>query len=202
MRRASNLLIILLAALLIAQAGFSIKWPIAHDEAPLFYEAFLMHEEDRVPYRDIFDFQMPGSYAAYYALGVLGGFNHFRIRILDLSILFGLLTITYLFMRGFGKLPALGAALLFGLKYPQGGPSMSLQRDYLLLVFIALALWITMREDLTLRDRVLIGLFLGLAGVIKPHASLGLLPMLLFVISGMVKRREMTLLHAAAKSIF
>jgi len=202
MRRASHILIILLAAFLVAQAGFSIKWPIAHDEAPLFYEAFLMHAEGRVPYGDIFDFQMPGSYAAYYALGLLSGFTDFRIRILDLLILIGLLAITYMFMRGFGKIPALGAALLFGLKYLEGGPSMSLQRDYLLLLFIASALWITMRDELTFRDRVLVGVFLGLAGAIKPHASLGLLPILLFDISGMAKRREMTTLNAAAKSMF
>jgi hypothetical protein len=202
MRRASNILIVLLAALLIAQAGFSLQWPIAHDEAPLFYEAFLMHEEGRLPYRDIFDFQMPGSYAAYYALGLLSGFTDFRIRILDLLILIGLLTITYMFMRGFGKIPALGAALLFGLKYLEGGPSMSLQRDYLLLLFIASAIWVAMRDDLTLRDRILVGFLFGLSAIIKPHAPLGLFPVLLFDISGMVKRRELTTLNAAVKSIF
>jgi len=202
MRRISNILLILLAALLIFQAAFSLQWPIAHDEAPLFYEAFLMHDEGRVPYRDIFDFQMPGSFAAYFALGFLSGFNDFRIRILDLLILTALLTITFLLMRGFGRTPALTAALLFGLKYLEGGPSMSLQRDYLLLLFIALAVWINLQDDLTLKHRALIGFFFGLAAVIKPHASLGLLPILLFDIADMVKRRDLALLDAAAKSIF
>jgi hypothetical protein len=201
MRRISNILLVLLAALLLAQAGFSLQWPIAHDEAPLFYEAFLMRAEGRVPYRDIFDFQMPGSFAAYSVLARLSDFNEVRIRILDLMILTALLAITFLAMRSFGKTPALMAALLFGLKYLQGGPSMSLQRDYLLLIFLALALWIGMRDDLTLKHRIALGLLFGLAATLKPHALLGLLPILIFDIADMVKRRGLTVLKAAVKSI-
>ena len=75
MRRLPYILLGILALLFIAQAWLSLQWPIAHDEAPLFYEAFLMRAEGSIPYRDIFDFQMPGSFAAYYALGTLSGFN-------------------------------------------------------------------------------------------------------------------------------
>src|SRR5688572_30241753 len=180
MHRAVNIFVALLAGFLILQAAWSVRWPIAHDEAPLFYEAFLMRTEGRVPYRDIFDFQMPGSYAAYYALGRLGGFDDFRIRILDLLILVTLLVITYVFMRRFGTLSALSAGLLFGLKYLQGGPSLSLQREYLLLIFIALALWIGMRDSLTFKHRLSLGILFGLSAVIKPHAAIGLVPFLLF----------------------
>ncbi len=202
MNRLSKILLALLAALLVTQAGFSLQWPIAHDEAPLFYEAFLMRAEGRVPYRDIFDFQMPGSFAAYYALGRLSGFDDLCIRILDLSILAALLLITFFAMRRFGKTPALAAALLFGLKYLQGGPSMSLQRDYLLLIFLALALWIGMQaDDLTHKRRLSLGILFGLATVIKPHAALGLLPFLLFDISSLIQRRSMNLVNAAMHSL-
>ncbi len=201
MRRISNIFIALLAGLLILQAAYSLHWPIAHDEAPLFYEAFLMRTEGRMPYRDMFDFQMPGSFAAYYALGRLGGFNDFRIRILDLLILAALLIITYAFMRRFGKSSALAAGLLFGLKYLQGGPSLSLQREYLLLIFVACAVWIGMRDSLTLKHRLSLGILFGLAAVIKPHAALGLLPFLLFDISDMVKRQNISLTKAFMQSI-
>ena len=132
MRRASYIILFLLAAFLITQAAFSLQWPIAHDEAPLFYEAFLMQSEGRIPYRDIFDFQMPGSYIAYYVLGLISGFGPFRIRILDLLILAALIVITFQFMRRFGKTPALAAGILFGLKYLQGGPlaSISMSIEY------------------------------------------------------------------------
>ena len=92
-----------------------------------------MQSEGRIPYRDIFDFQMPGSYIAYYLLGILSGFDAFRIRILDLLILAALILITFQAMRCFGKTSALARGILFGLKYLQGGPSLSLQREYLLL---------------------------------------------------------------------
>ena len=115
MVRLVKVILCLLAVLLVTQAGFSLQWPVAHDEAPLFYEAFLMRTEGRVPYRDIFDFQMPGSFAAYYVLGRLGGFNDLRIRILDLVILSALFLVTFLAMHRFGKIAAFAAALLFGL---------------------------------------------------------------------------------------
>ncbi len=201
MRRLSNLFIALLAGLLVLQAAYSLYWPIAHDEAPLFYQAFLMRTEGRMPYKDMFDFQMPGSFAAYYVLGRLGGFNDFRIRILDLLILGALLAVTYASMRRFGISPAIVAGLLFGLKYLQGGPSLSLQREYLLLVFVACAVWIGMRDSLTLRHRLSLGILFGLAAVIKPHAALGLLPFLLFDISDMVKRQNISLIKASMQSI-
>ena len=201
MRRISIILLILLAALLVVQAGYSTQWPITHDEAPLFYEAFLMRAEGLVPYRDLFDFQMPGSFVAYSILGFLSGFDSFRIRILDLTILTALLVITFFIMRRFGKTPAFAAAIFFGLKYLQGGPSMALQREYLLLIFIALAVWISMRDELTLKHRITLGLFFGLAAVIKPHAAIGLIPILLFDIADMVQRLKLTLPKAAAKSI-
>ena len=150
MRRITTVILSLLAIFLTAQVVFSLQWPIAHDEAPLFYEAFLMRVAGLVPYRDLFDFQMPGSYIAYSIIGRLSGFDGFRIRILDILILATLLIITFFAMRRFGKTSAIAAALLFGLKYLQGGPSMSLQREYLLLIFVALAVWISMRDILTL----------------------------------------------------
>ena len=204
MRRLSNILLILLAALLIVQAGYSTQWPIAHDEAPLFYEAFLMRADGLVPYRDLFDFQMPGSFVAYSILGFLSGFDSFRIRILDLTLLTALLAITFLATpQGgrFGKTPAFAAAILFGLKYLQGGPSMSLQREYLLLIFIALAVWISMRDELTLKHRLTLGVLFGLSAWIKPHAAIGLVPILLFDIADMLKRLRLTLPNAAATSI-
>src|SRR3972149_9482853 len=149
MRYLPKVLLILLAAFLIVQAASSLQWPIAHDEAPLFYEAFLMRSEGRIPHRAIFDFQMPGSYIAYYLLGSLSGSTAFRIRILDILLLAALIFITYRFMRRFGKTPALAAGILFGLKYLQGGPSISLQREYLLLIFLALSLLVGMRDSLT-----------------------------------------------------
>jgi 4-amino-4-deoxy-L-arabinose transferase-like glycosyltransferase len=197
MRRLTNILLVLLAAYLVVQAGYSTRWQITHDEAPLLYEAFLM-QSGQMPYRDLFDFQMPGSFLAYFALGALSGFSAFRLRLLDLLILASILAVTYFALKRFGKAPALAAALLFGLKYLQGGPSMSLQREYLLLIFLAPAVYISLLDEMTPRLRVTLGVLFGLAALIKPHAAIGLLPMLAADLWAFVKRPSLTLLPAAA----
>lgn len=198
MRRSVYIFIFALASLLVIQAVYSLQWPIAHDEAPLFYEAFLMRTEGRVPYRDIFDFQMPGSYLAYYFLGRLGGFNAFRIRLLDLTILGALIAITFNALRRFGKIPAFFAGVLFGLKYLQAGPLLALQREYLLLIPISLAVWIGLRDSLTNLHRFSLGLLFGLAALIKPHAALGLLPFLLFDLSNLSKQPNISAIKSLA----
>jgi hypothetical protein len=202
MRHLTNILLVLLAAYLITQAVYSARWQIAHDEAPLLYEAFLMRADGLIPYRDLFDFQMPGSFIAYSALGVLSGFDVFRLRILDLFILAAILTVTFFAMRRFGKAPALAAAILFGLKYLQGGPSMSLQREYLLLIFLAPALYISLLDEMTPRLRITLGVLFGLSALIKPHAAIGLIPILLFDISDLIQHLKLTPLNAAKTSVF
>jgi hypothetical protein len=197
MRRLTSILLVLLAAYLLTQAVYSTCWQIAHDEAPLLYEAFLM-QSGQMPYRDLFDFQMPGSFLAYFVLGSLSGFDAFRLRLLDLLILVAILTVTFFAMRRFGKAPALAAALLFGLKYLQGGPSMSLQREYLLLIFLAPAVYISLLDEMTPRLRLTLGVLFGLAALVKPHAAIGLVPMLAADLWAFVKRPSLTLLPAAA----
>jgi hypothetical protein len=201
LQRITNIVLILLAALLIAQAAFSLQWPIAHDEAPLFYEAFLM-QNGAIPYKDFFDFQMPGSFFAYYILGILSNFGPLRIRILDLILLAAISTITYFAMRRFGKFTALAAPILFALKYLQGGPNLSLQREYLILIFISLSIWIGVSDSQTFRKRLSLGLLYGLAATLKPHAALGLLPFLLFDIADLKQRHELSLQSLTKQIIF
>lgn len=201
LQRITTIVLILLAALLIAQAAFSLQWPIAHDEAPLFYEAFLM-QNGQVPYKDFFDFQMPGSFFAYYILGILSNFGPLRIRILDLILLAALSIITYFAMqKRFGTSAALAAPILFALKYLQGGPNLSLQREYIVLIFISLSIWIGVTDSLTFRKRLMLGLLYGMAATLKPHAALGLLPFLLFDIADLRQRRELSLPSLAKQII-
>lgn len=200
LNRIAVIVLVLLAALLIAQAAFSLQWPLAHDEAPLFYEAFLM-QNGKLPYRDFFDFQMPGSYIAFHLLGTISGFGSFRIRILDLLILAAILTVTYLAMHRFGKPAAFAASILFGLKYFQGGPALSLQREYLILIFISLSIWIGVTDSMNFRKRLMLGLLYGLAAMLKPHAALGLVPFLLFDMADLRERRELSLRSLARQII-
>jgi len=200
MQRLTIIALLLLAALLVVQAAFSLQWAPTHDAAPLLYEAFLMRD-GAIPYKDFFDFQMPGSFIAYYLLGISSNFGPVRLRIIDLAILAGILAVTYLAMRRFGKTAAFAASILFGLKYLQGGPSLALQREYLILPFIALSIWIGVTGSLTFRKRLILGLLYGLAATLKPHAALGLVPFLLFDMADLRERRELTLSTLAKQII-
>ncbi|HCR72392.1 MAG TPA: hypothetical protein DIW23_13165 [Anaerolineae bacterium] len=179
LKRVQILFLILLAIFLIMQAIFSLQWQIAHDEAPLLYEAFLM-QNGKIPYKDFFDFQMPGSYIIYYLLGTLSNFGPLRIRILDVLILASIIFITYHALKKINKISALIAGILFGLKYLQGGPALSLQREYLILIFLSLVIFIALQENLSFNHRLILGFLFGLAASIKPHAAIGLIPIILF----------------------
>jgi hypothetical protein len=196
----STIVLVLLAALLATQSVFSLQWPIAHDAAPLLYEAFLM-QNGQVPYKDFFDFQMPGSFIAYYVLGIISNFGLLRLRILDLAILAAISIITYFALKRFSKPTAFAAILLFGLKYLQGGPALSLQREYLILIFISLSIWIGVTDSQTFLKRLMLGLLYGMAAILKPHAALGLVPFLLFDIADLRQRREFSLTSLAKQII-
>lgn len=189
MRIVKIIILILLATFLILQAAFSLQWPLTHDEAPLFYETFLM-QNGKTPYKDFFDFQMPGSYILYYLLGVISNFGPLRIRILDLLILTTIIFITYQALKKFSYIPALTAGILFALQYLSGGPSLSLQREYLILIFLSLAVFLSLQDSLSNNHRLILGFLFGLAASIKPHAVIGLIPIILFDIPPFVSLRD------------
>jgi hypothetical protein len=183
------LFIILLAIFLIMQAIFSLQWPLAHDQAPLLYETFLM-QNGKIPYKDFFDFQMPGSYIIYYLLGVISNFGPLRIRILDLLILTTIIFISYQALKKSSHISALTAGILFALQYLSGGPSLSLQREYLILIFLSSAIFISLQDSLSNNHRLILGFLFGLAASIKPHAAIGLIPIILFDLHPFVSLRD------------
>jgi len=179
MRLVSIVLLILLGALLVVEAAYSLAWPIAHDEAPLLYQAYLMITQARLPYRDLLDFQMPGAYAAFYALGLISRFDPLALRLLDVLLLAALSYLLFRWLRPFGLASALIAPILFALKYLEGGPSMALQREFLLLLPVTGALLLGSQPPSTPLRLWGIGVCVGLAALIKPHAAIALAPIAL-----------------------
>lgn len=193
-------ILLLLTLGLIGEVALSLSWRIAHDQAPLFYEAYLMGREGRLPYRDLFDFQMPGTYVLYFGLGWIGRFRDFSIRLLDVGLLAALAGITFLTWHKWDGKSAWLATLLFGLKYLQGGPSMALQREYLLLLFVSLGVWPAFQEEKATWHPWLIGICFGLAATIKPHAAIGLIPVLLSMAFSQARDQHLSLGAALLKS--
>lgn len=172
--RAAVAVLSLLGALFALLAGFSLEWRMQGDTPLYVYIGWLIDRWQLLPYRDIYDVNLPGVFLAYVGLGRLFGQGDLGCRVADLGCLAVLLALTAAWLRSFGWKPALGGALGFGVWYLGCGPEISLQRDFLALIPIAAAGAIT-STSLDARARAAIaGLLFGVASTIKPAAGLGL----------------------------
>ncbi|MCB9463868.1 MAG: hypothetical protein H6682_09315 [Candidatus Eisenbacteria bacterium] len=174
-----------LVCLLLAQAVGSLRWRMEHDTPLLHYAAYLMETYGAVPYRDLFETSMPGTFGFHYLVGRLFGYGDLAFRWVDLSLLALLLAATYRFMSRFGRQVGAWSAVVFGIVYFSHGQTMSLQRDYIGIVPIALSLlliprgergpsrgWSTARVGLV--RFAFVGLLFGSSFLIKPHLIVGL----------------------------
>ncbi len=171
------LALLMFAVLLLLKAFNTLEWRMEHDTPLLHYVAFLMDEHDLIPYRDVFETSMPGTFAFHYSIGKLFGYSDFAFRCVDLTLLGAMLAATFIFMSRFGRLPAMWAVVLFGLVYFWLGQSMSLQRDYVGVIPVVFSLLlIPGRDDTAVRLRrfAIVGLLFGLSALIKPHLAIGL----------------------------
>ena len=166
----------MLAASFVGMLVASLHWKMQHDSPIMIYIAYLIDRLDRVPYVEIFDMNLPGTYAVHVLLGRIFGYGDFGFRLADLTWLLAIQGITFAALRPVSRRVAVGTALLFGLAYLGFGPRRSLQREFLLLLPLAGALWAAARPaGLALRWRaLLVGVFCGAAAAIKPHAAMGL----------------------------
>lgn len=178
-----SLFLILLTALLVVEAVLSVGWRMEHDTPLLHYAAFLIDQYHYVPYRDIFETSMPGTFLFHLTIGKLFGYDDLAFRAVDVAWLAALLATTWAIMRRFGRYAAWASVLLFGLSYFQRGPSMSLQRDYVALLPIAAALLVALEGPYRRMtwSAASIGFLFGLSATVKPHLLVGLPLILLFL---------------------
>lgn len=172
-----------MALLLLIEIIFSFGWRMQHDSPLLHYVAFLIGDEGFVPYRDVFETSMPGTFLMHLTIGKVFGYSDLAFRIVDIFFLLILLYLTWTVMRSFGKWVAVSSILLFGLLYIGYGPNMSLQRDYVGIIPIVLSL-VIMKKDIWsshIKALVLGGLF-ALSASVKPHLAIGLPALLIFMV--------------------
>jgi hypothetical protein len=166
-----------LSGVLVAVAGLSLAWRIQHDAPLMLYFAFLIEELGWLPYRDFFEHQPIGAHALHVAIAKLVGYGDLPLRVFDLLYLAATLGLTAAWMAPLGRQVAWAGAVLFGLAYLGHGPRVSLQRDYLMLLPIAAALWLSVRPAALRESRraAAAGLLLGVAATLKPQVG-ALLP--------------------------
>ena len=169
--------------LLIVRVILSLRWPIAHDSPLMLYVGFLMNEHGIVPYRDLFDMNMLGTYLINCLHGRLFGYGDLGFRIGDLLYLLAISSMTYLWIKHIDKYVAAFVSLVFPIVYLKYGPIMSMQREYLaLLPFVfSLVLLIPKRTTLGKSRLLAAGLLWGISALIKPHFLLGVPPILLYL---------------------
>ena len=131
--------------------------------------------EGAAPYRDVFDMNFPGVYAAHVLLLVTLGPGDLAFRAFDLGMLVAAGAGLACALRSSGAWGGLAAASVFALYHVAGGPWLAGQRELLLCVFLAwgaAAVMASIGATGARRTRLLAGagLALGAAILVKPHA--------------------------------
>jgi len=170
-----------LKPILVASAGLalylvwrSLSWPLIHDAPLMHYVAWLI-TQGAVPYRDVFDMNLPGVYLVHVAVIKTLGEGSVAWRLFDLGWLAATAAALWGFCRRMGDdWSGLGAALLFILYHLAGGAWRAGQRDFLLALLLVLAAWGVARSWETGETLVPLawgGLAAGAGIMIKPHVA-------------------------------
>lgn len=177
------LFVAFLGVLFFIQFWAALNWSLCCDAAFLHYVAYLINEHDFVPYRDIFEVNMPGTYLFHMAIGKLFGYSAIAFRLVDGAWLLLTLLASWFFMKPFGRTVAFGSSFLFGLMYLKGATHFSLQREFIALLPILMALLIATRRKVHHSINlihVLQGVLFAIVVLIKPHLVIGLPALILY----------------------
>jgi hypothetical protein len=171
---ATVILLVLSLPAVVACAVRSFHWPFIHD-APLMHYIVWRILSGAVPYRDVFDMNMPGTYLVHWIALRGFGISDPGFRLFDFLWLALTSSALYLFCRPFSRWAgALSAVFFFSFHLSQGALSMG-QRDFLLCVFLILGAHFlagSVEVGGSLKLSFLAGLALGFGATIKPYAAI------------------------------
>ncbi len=128
-----------------------------------------------VPYRDVFDMNLPGVYLLHAAILAVGGPGDLAWRLFDLGWLAATGTLLWAYARPAGDAAAAAGAVLFGLYHVSGGAWRTGQRDFLLCLFLlagAYGVARSIERGGAAGPLVWGGLALGAGMTVKPHGGL------------------------------
>lgn len=152
-------------------------WRITHDTVAMHYMAYVIDKFNYVPYQDIYDQSMPGTYLLHLFIGKIWGYVESSLQQFNfwmMLIQFGLNLYIFRFMSIYGRL---ASSIIFLLVYISFGLEMSAQRDVVAMTFIIAALAITQKKQRVSNTKQTIlgtSFLIGLAATIKPQLAIGL----------------------------
>ncbi|MEA5581260.1 hypothetical protein VB620_07895 [Nodularia harveyana UHCC-0300] len=153
------------------------------DQGFMHYIAYLINEHGFVPYRDIFELNMPVSYLFHMAVGKFFGYSDQAFSAVNIAWLTATFAVTWLIMKPFGRVIAFTSCLLFGIVYLRIGSLVMLQRDLIAILPMATALLITTGRTPLHRNNLINffnGVLFAIAALIKPHLVIGLPAMIIY----------------------
>jgi hypothetical protein len=170
----SRVMLCFFTVLTLGIAVSSLAWRMDVDSPLMLYAAWLMNHHHYVPYRDLFDMNMPGTYLINCLIGGIFGYGDLGFRVVDLLLLLVISSATFRFMKLFGRSVAWTACVVFALAYLTGGPAITMQREYFVISFLTLAVAVILEPGPLSRAVrcLLVGLLAGLAATVKPHSAL------------------------------
>jgi hypothetical protein len=174
-----GILAVALGTLFIGYEYLMLQWPMMREAHYLHYIGYLLNEHHFAPYRDVLETSWFGTFLFHMLVGKVFGYTSLAFRIADIFVLTALLVITWNILRRLDIFAAWIGTLTFALAYLHYGPANTLQRDFLILLPISSAVLISLPVQLSARLRAgLIGALFACAASIKPHAVMGLAPVL------------------------
>lgn len=166
------LCLLLPAVILCAVASF--RWPLIHDAQLMDYIAWRITSGE-VPYRDIFDINMPATYLIHVGVLWLFGSGDLGWRSFDFLWLTATAGALYCFGRPISRWGALLSGIFFfAWHLSQGALSLG-QRDFLLCLFLILAAHFVARSVEAGGNRSFAfwaGALLGLGASMKPYVAI------------------------------
>ena len=153
----------------------SMSWELVLDCPMFMYSGFLMDHFGMVPVRDFFTYNMIGTHVIFRWLYHFFGGSILGMRLADTTILAVILALFARVLKPFGFRVAWAGVVSFGILHITCGLHGPLQRDYIALVPLQLAiLSATVWFESNPRVRwIATGFFVGALSTIKPHLMLG-----------------------------
>ncbi len=183
MRHFKAIFFLMLVVFVVYGGWFTSLYPMHPEGSVLHYLAWMIDTQAAVPYKDVFETAFPGSFLFQMGIGHFFGYDDDAFRYVDVCWLLVLMLITWRIMRRINPVIAWATALGFGSLYFKNGAAMTLQRDYVGILPVALALLLVLQHQWKNTTRaILLGVCFGFAASMKPHLVIGA-PAILWLLS-------------------
>ncbi len=150
-------------------AAFTIHWQWMWDTQVMHYMVLLL-DHGKVPYKEIYDINMPGAYLTErWAIGIFGG-GDLGWRLYEFTLLGSMTGAMMVIAWPYDWLAGLFAGVLYSLQLGSMGPWQATERDEVMTVLIFIGYAFLMLAVRKARPALMLpfGLAMGLAILIKP----------------------------------